>query len=94
MILWVWDCFKNLSFYHYRMIIVTIFVPVILTVVVTYFAVDYLLEAISLNKWCGHLCWPASSDFFAEHEHTRWYSFTPPQWPNMPPPLTCAGNRH
>ena len=22
--------------------------------------------------------------------HTRWYSFTPPQWPNMPPPLTNA----
>ena len=41
-----------------------------------------------VNKWCGHLCWPVSSDFFAEHEHTRWYSFTPPQWPNMPPPLT------
>ena len=55
---------------------------------------ELIFEAISLNKWCGHLCWPVSSDFFAEHEHTRWYSFTPPQWPNMPPPLTCAGNRH
>ena len=40
MILWVWDRFKNLSFYHYRMIIVTIFVPVILTVVVTYLPID------------------------------------------------------
>ena len=39
MILWVRDRFKNLSFYHYRMIIVTIFVPVILTVVVTYLPV-------------------------------------------------------
>ena len=40
MILWVRDCFKNLSFYHHRMIIVTIFVPVVLTGVVTYFAVE------------------------------------------------------
>ena len=43
MILWVRDRFKNLSLYHYRMIIVTIFVPVILTVAVTYFAVDCLV---------------------------------------------------
>ena len=43
MILWVWDRFKNLSFYHYRMIIVTIFVPVILTVVVTYLPIDCLV---------------------------------------------------
>ena len=28
---------------------------------------------------CGHLCWPVSSDFFGGHEHTRWYSFAPPQ---------------
>ena len=40
---------------------------------------ELIFEAISLNKWCGYLCWPVSSDFFAEHEHTRWYSFTPPQ---------------
>ena len=46
------------------------------------------LQGISLNNWHGHLCWPLSSDFFGGHEHTRWYSFTPPQWPNMPPPLT------
>ena len=43
MILWVWDRFKNLSLYHYRMIIVTIFVPVIFAVVVSYFAVDCLV---------------------------------------------------
>ena len=43
MILWVWDRFKNLSFYHCRMIIVTIFVPVILTVVVTYLPIDCLV---------------------------------------------------
>ena len=49
MILWVRDRFKNLSFYHYRMIIVTIFVPVILTVVVTYFAVDYLLVRVIID---------------------------------------------
>ena len=40
MILWVLGRFKNLSFYHNRMIIVTIFVPVVLTEVVTYFAVE------------------------------------------------------
>ena len=45
-------------------------------------------QGISLNNWHGHLCWPVSSDFFAGHEHTRWYSFTPPQWPNIPPLLT------
>ena len=49
MILWVWDRFKNLSFYHYRMIIVTIFVPVILTVVVTYLAVDCLVVRVILD---------------------------------------------
>ena len=49
MILWVWDRFKNLSFYHYRMIIVTIFVPVILTVAVTYFAVDCLVVRVILD---------------------------------------------
>ena len=25
--------------------------------------------------------------------HTRWYSFTPPQWPNMPPPLTVRDTK-
>ena len=49
MILWVWDRFKNLSFYHYRMIIVTIFVPVILTVVVTYLAVDCLVVRVIID---------------------------------------------
>ena len=49
MILWLRDRFKNLSFYHYRMIIVTIFVPVILTVAVTYFAVDYLLVRVIVD---------------------------------------------
>ena len=43
----------------------------------------------SSNNWRGHLCWPLSSDFCGGHEHTRWYSFTPPQWSNMPPPLTA-----
>ena len=49
MILWVWDRFKNLSFYHYRMIIVTIFVPVILTVAVTYLAVDCLVIRVIID---------------------------------------------
>ena len=49
MILWVLDRFKNLSFYHYRMVIVTIFVPVILTVVVTYFAVDCLVVRVIID---------------------------------------------
>ena len=49
MILWVWDRFKNLSFYHYRMIIVTIFVPVILTVFVTYLAVDCLVVRVIID---------------------------------------------
>ena len=49
MILWVRDRFKNLSFYHYRMIIVTIFVPVILTVVVTYLPVDCLLVRVIID---------------------------------------------
>ena len=49
MIPWVWDRFKNLSFYHYRMIIVTIFVPVILTVAVTYLAVDCLVVRVILD---------------------------------------------
>ena len=49
MILWVRDRFKNLPFYHYRMIIFTIFVPVILTVVVTYLPVDCLLVRVIID---------------------------------------------
>ena len=49
MILWVWDRFKHLSFHHYRMIIVTILVPVILAVVVTYFAVDCLVVRVIID---------------------------------------------
>ena len=49
MILWVRDRFKKLSFYHYRMIIVTIVVPVILTVAVTYFAVDCLVVRVIID---------------------------------------------
>ena len=40
MILWVWDCFRKLSLYHYRMIMATILVPVIWTVAFNYFEVD------------------------------------------------------
>ena len=43
MYLWVLDHLKIPSFYHYRMIIVTILVPVILTVVVTYLPIDCLV---------------------------------------------------
>ena len=49
MILWAWDRFKNLSYYHCGMIIVTIFVPVILTVVVSYFAVDCLVVRVIID---------------------------------------------
>ena len=40
MILWVWDRFSILSFYHYGMIFVTIVVPVVLTWVVTNLPID------------------------------------------------------
>ena len=40
MILWVWDRFRKLSHYHYRMIMATILVPVIWTVAFNYFEVD------------------------------------------------------
>ena len=40
MILWVWDRFRKLSLYHYRMIMATILVPVIWTVAFNYFEVD------------------------------------------------------
>ena len=43
MYLWVLDHLKIPSSYHYRMIIVTILVPVILTVVVTYLPIDCLV---------------------------------------------------
>ena len=49
MILWVWDRFKHLPFHYYLMIIVTIFVPVILTVVVTYLAVDCLVARVIID---------------------------------------------
>ena len=40
MILWVWDRFRKLCLYHYRMIMATILVPVIWTVTFNYFEVD------------------------------------------------------
>ena len=49
MILWVLDHLKILSSYHYRMIIVTIIVPVILTWVVTNLPIDCLVVRVIIG---------------------------------------------
>ena len=43
MILWIRDRFRNLSLYHYAVILVTIFVPLILGLVVAYPAFECLV---------------------------------------------------
>ena len=51
MILWVRDRFKKLSFYHYRMIIVTVVVPVILTVAVDCLVVRVIIDVGVVLVW-------------------------------------------
>ena len=56
MILWIRDRFRNLSLYHYAVIVVTIFVPLILGLVVAYPAVESLavrviVYAVSFLIW-------------------------------------------
>lgn len=46
MILWVGDRFRNLSRYHYAVIVVTIFVPLILGLVVAYPAFECLVVRV------------------------------------------------
>ena len=46
MILWIRDRFRNLSHYHYAVIVLTIFVPVILGLVVAYPAFECLLVRV------------------------------------------------